>query len=148
MKRALRRRYGRAVALRLWRHNRTTGLWVVERTVTPETADEWLKVFRRDEPNETFVVSATKPKAEAWAKWHPGDQARTTSRVPADPYPLFAPALVVVEEVVKHKPKRRKDAFGDWETSGGGTRVKVRVEQPGVHQGKSYWVDEEILERT
>ena len=48
-------------SLRLWKYNRITGLWNVQRTVLPETKDEWLAIFRRDEPKETFVVSASKP---------------------------------------------------------------------------------------
>lgn len=47
--------------LRLWKFNQHTGLWNYQRTVTPETSDEWLKIFRRDEPRETFKVSANKP---------------------------------------------------------------------------------------
>jgi hypothetical protein len=35
--------------------------WLAERKVTGITAQEWLKVFRADEPNVIFVVSACKP---------------------------------------------------------------------------------------
>jgi hypothetical protein len=48
--------------LHLWRKSRTSGLWRIARDVTPETAEQWLAIFRRDEPEETFVVSARKPK--------------------------------------------------------------------------------------
>lgn len=51
----------RSPALRLWKFGRITGLWRAERTVTPETADQWLDKFQRDEPDETFVVSKNKP---------------------------------------------------------------------------------------
>lgn len=47
--------------LRLWKFNRITGFWAVARSVTPETADEWLRRWQHDEPNEFFVVSKNKP---------------------------------------------------------------------------------------
>ena len=48
-------------SLRLWRHSKITGLWVVERSVTSETAIEWLKIFQKFQPAETFVISAKRP---------------------------------------------------------------------------------------
>ena len=36
--------------------------FVAERKVTEETAQEWLKIFREDEPDVYFVVSKNKPK--------------------------------------------------------------------------------------
>jgi hypothetical protein len=38
--------------------------FVAERKVTEETAQEWLKVFRADEPSVIFIVSTTKPKTK------------------------------------------------------------------------------------
>lgn len=38
--------------------------FVAERKVTNETAQQWLAVFRADEPNVLFLVSKTKPKAK------------------------------------------------------------------------------------
>jgi hypothetical protein len=51
----------RKSAMRLWKYNKITGFWNVVRTVTPETAVEWLKVWQKDEPKETFVISTRKP---------------------------------------------------------------------------------------
>jgi hypothetical protein len=48
-------------SLRLWKYNKITGLWNVEREVTPATADEWLRVFKSDEPDATFKVSKSRP---------------------------------------------------------------------------------------
>jgi len=36
--------------------------FVAERKVTEETAQDWLKIFRQDEPNVLFLVSERKPK--------------------------------------------------------------------------------------
>lgn len=49
-------------SLSLWKHNRRSGLWDHQRGVTPETKDEWLKHFQKDEPDAHFHVSAKKPK--------------------------------------------------------------------------------------
>jgi len=46
----------------LWRKNRITGYWVCQRTCLPETAQEWLTIFQKDEPDEMFVLSYRKPK--------------------------------------------------------------------------------------
>lgn len=35
--------------------------WVNEREVNEETAQAWLSVFRKDEPNVLFLVSIRKP---------------------------------------------------------------------------------------
>ncbi len=64
MNRALRQRYGHAAgmgSLRLWKLNERTGLWDYQRSVTPETADEWRRIFQIDDPKATFVVSKSKP---------------------------------------------------------------------------------------
>lgn len=76
------------------------------------------------------------------ATWRPGDVARTTAKIPADPHAIFPPVVVMIEEVLKMKHKRRKDRFGNWDSFGGGTRVRVG------YNGKSYWVDAETLEHT
>ena len=51
----------RKPAMRLWKYNKITGLWNVVRSVTTESAGEWLKVWQKDEPQETFVVLSRKP---------------------------------------------------------------------------------------
>ena len=48
-------------SLRLWKWGKITGLWRVERTVTEETAQDWLKVFEKLEPKEYFKLSKNKP---------------------------------------------------------------------------------------
>ena len=49
------------MALQLWKYNTTTGYWKIERGVTPETKDEWLRIFEKDDPNGSYVVSASRP---------------------------------------------------------------------------------------
>lgn len=48
-------------SLRLWKLNERTGYWDYQRSVTPETADEWRRIFQIDEPKATFVISKNKP---------------------------------------------------------------------------------------
>ena len=50
-------------AKQLWKYNKITGLWSSERSVTNSTADEWLRKYQSDEPNESFKISINKPKA-------------------------------------------------------------------------------------
>jgi len=48
----------------LWskRHNAAQGNhWVAERKVTDATAQDWLAVFRKDEPGVLFLVAKRKP---------------------------------------------------------------------------------------
>jgi hypothetical protein len=47
--------------LLLWKYNRITGYWRAERDVSPETAQQWLTIFRDDEPRESFKISASRP---------------------------------------------------------------------------------------
>lgn len=47
--------------VRLWRFNRVTGLWVVERACEPGTGKDWLAVFRKDQPAETFILALRRP---------------------------------------------------------------------------------------
>jgi hypothetical protein len=48
--------------VQLWRYNKITGYWHPVRSVTPETAEQWLQIWRRDDPSGIYVVSAKKPK--------------------------------------------------------------------------------------
>jgi hypothetical protein len=51
--------------LTLWsrRHSAARGcFWQAERAVTEDAAQQWLEVFRNDEPNVLFLVSGRKPK--------------------------------------------------------------------------------------
>ncbi len=51
----------------LWKYNQITGLWVPQRTVTDETAEKWLAIFKRDEPREHFTVSTKKPSGKPFS---------------------------------------------------------------------------------
>jgi hypothetical protein len=55
-------------ALRLWKLNERSGLWDYQRSVTPETADEWRRRFQIDEPRATFAVSKNRPVPPALRK--------------------------------------------------------------------------------
>jgi hypothetical protein len=52
---------GNSMNKTLWKYNKITGYWVAQRTVTPETAAQWLKVFKADEPGEKFKVAKSRP---------------------------------------------------------------------------------------
>jgi len=45
----------------LWKYNKITGYWNLERQCAAETADQWLEVFQKDEPDEIFKLSLRKP---------------------------------------------------------------------------------------
>lgn len=45
----------------LWKYNRTTGYWTLCRLCLQMTADNWLKIFQKDEPDEYFILSRRKP---------------------------------------------------------------------------------------
>ncbi len=47
--------------LGLWKANKRTGYWEHQREVTPETKDQWLAVWKKAEPDETFKISKNKP---------------------------------------------------------------------------------------
>lgn len=46
----------------LYKYDRITGYWNIERQCSEETAEQWLKVFSDDAPNEYFYLSHRKPK--------------------------------------------------------------------------------------
>ena len=48
--------------LRLWKYDTTTGYWKVVRSVTPETKDDWLRIWKKDDPSGNYVVSASTPR--------------------------------------------------------------------------------------
>ena len=47
--------------LRLWKYNTTTGYWKVVRSVTPETKEDWLRIWQKDDPTGNYVVSTSTP---------------------------------------------------------------------------------------
>jgi len=58
-----------AAGLRLWGLNKITGIWEVLRSVTPETADQWLAIWKADqatvEKYDNIQVSKNKPRTAA-----------------------------------------------------------------------------------
>jgi hypothetical protein len=47
----------------LFRFNPITGYWQRIKTVDPDRAADWLRVFREDEPSCYFVVAHRRPNA-------------------------------------------------------------------------------------
>lgn len=47
----------------LYRHNTATGYWDLQRTCAPDTAQDWLAIFSKDQPKARFALSVRKPKA-------------------------------------------------------------------------------------
>lgn len=45
----------------LWRFNSITGYWKAERTVSTDTAQSWLEIFKADEPKAVFKLSKNRP---------------------------------------------------------------------------------------
>lgn len=45
----------------LWKYNKVTGYWNHERKCDSATAKDWLIVYQKDEPEETFKLSKNKP---------------------------------------------------------------------------------------
>lgn len=41
----------------LHKYNKITGYWKIERECTFETYKQWLEIFQKDSPEDTFVVS-------------------------------------------------------------------------------------------
>ena len=54
--------------LNIWKYNPVSGLWKIERDVTPETKDKWLEIYKKDDPKGKYVVSAKKPSSKAHLK--------------------------------------------------------------------------------
>lgn len=46
----------------LWRYDKVIGTWKYERSVEPDTAEQWLGVFQRDEPDAVFKISKNQPR--------------------------------------------------------------------------------------
>jgi len=46
----------------LFKYNKRSGMWDHQRSVSPETKDQYIDIFQKDEPNEHFVVSKNRPK--------------------------------------------------------------------------------------
>lgn len=52
----------RAKPLRLWKLDRITGYWELQRDCDPREGHEWLKIFQADEPTALFKLSYKKPR--------------------------------------------------------------------------------------
>lgn len=48
--------------IKLWRYNPITGYWDYERDCDDDTADQWLTVFQKDDPEGLFKLSKMKPR--------------------------------------------------------------------------------------
>lgn len=47
---------------KLWKYNRRTGYWDLQRTITnPHDEQRWLSIFQKDEPSEVFKLSKNRP---------------------------------------------------------------------------------------
>jgi hypothetical protein len=42
----------------LWKFNKRSGYWSMERTCEEDTAEAWLRIFSEDEPSEYFYLTA------------------------------------------------------------------------------------------
>jgi hypothetical protein len=84
----------------LYKFNKRSGVWDHQRSTTPETKDQWLNQFKKDEPNEHFVVSKNKPTHNPMRKEETMSDAETAKR----------------ENIVKSMKKNTqgfKDRYGD-----------------------------------
>lgn len=46
----------------IWKYNKRSGLWDHQRNVESDTKEQWLKIYKKDEPDAHFHVSSNKPK--------------------------------------------------------------------------------------
>tara|TARA_R110000868_G_scaffold243684_1_gene499699 strand:+ start:215 stop:796 length:582 start_codon:yes stop_codon:yes gene_type:complete len=46
----------------LYKFNKRTGYWDHKRSVSPENKDQWLDIFKKDDPEEHFITSKNRPK--------------------------------------------------------------------------------------
>lgn len=69
-----------------------------------------------------------------------GDIIRTRWRIPGYPHSIPADTGLVALEVRKMKKTRARDKFGNWETFGGGYRVRVE------YKGTEMWIDGEAIQ--
>ena len=65
----------------LYRYNKVTGYWKLEREVTSETKDKWLDIFSKDSPKDHFVVSSKKPTKNPMKEEHEIEEARMSAAV-------------------------------------------------------------------
>jgi len=47
--------------MKLWEYNKITGYWNFVRSVKAETADQWLSLFRQDNPLGIYMLSSKRP---------------------------------------------------------------------------------------
>ena len=95
-------------SLSLWKHNKRSGLWDHQRTVTSETKDEWLKHFQKDEPEAHFHISKNRPKHNPSIK----EDAPTTNISSGN---IAGAGFGSQGEPGVRKPARR-GKFAGWET--------------------------------
>lgn len=58
--------FGRSDAgeTKLWEYNPVTGYWTFIKSVSSENANQWLNIFKSDEPKKGFVLSKNKPSGK------------------------------------------------------------------------------------
>lgn len=61
--------------IKLWKFNAITGYWDYQRTCNEDTAEEWLRLFRRDEPNESFKLTNRRPSGKPKREPPPAPEA-------------------------------------------------------------------------
>jgi hypothetical protein len=54
----------RDVDIGLWKYNKTTGFWSLERKCADDTASKWLNIFKTDEPDSFFKLSKNRPSGK------------------------------------------------------------------------------------
>jgi len=78
----------------LWRKNRGTSRWELERKCDQDTAAGWLARFRVDEPNEIFRLAKTKPKYVRDEEASQGERRMTDVQAKATAFALARETLM------------------------------------------------------
>lgn len=77
---ARQRRQGMNEATKLWKYNKRTGYWDLQRSIaSPSDEQTWLKTFQDDDPTEHFVLSKTRPSKKPTLREAPSDAAQVTA---------------------------------------------------------------------
>jgi len=97
----------RDAALQIWKYNTAAGYWKPVRSVTPETKDEWLRIWRHDDPDGDYIVSAGMPRKPG----KPGKVTACDSVTPA----LLALAALVYTFLHRGPSEGERNAEADWD---------------------------------
>lgn len=87
--------------LYVWHYNRDTGYWEQERTVTQETADQWLKVWRDDMPKDAYRVAKSRPSGRPKAADYRDGKVLDAVDVPTNSFddPSVIEAQQIAEQI-------------------------------------------------